>query len=103
MLLRRHPLFRYRGVPTWPPVWTWTAGLENNRPKGEIGILRKVELSNILPADRCFLYIEHERSSYIGCLLFDDSTFGGQVATLLENHCNRPIKEIGGLNVSYTL
>ena len=54
MLLRDHPLFRYHGVPSWPPIWTWASGLENKRPKGEIGILRKVELSNVLPADRFF-------------------------------------------------
>src|SRR5262249_44941840 len=40
---------------------------------------------------------------YIGCLLFDDSTFCGQVATLLNNHCNRPISEIGSLDISHTL
>jgi hypothetical protein len=74
--------------------------LENDRPRGEIGILRKVELSNVLPADRCFLYIEYEGSSYIGCLLLDDSTFCGQVATLLKGCCNRPIAEIGGLDLS---
>jgi hypothetical protein len=54
MLLREHPLFRYHNIPSWPPVWTWTGGLETDRPRGEIGILRKVELSNVLPADRCF-------------------------------------------------
>jgi hypothetical protein len=103
MLLRHHPLFRYRGVPSWPPVWTWTGGLENNQPRGEIGILRKVELSNVLPADRCFLYVDHEGSFYIGCLLVDDSTFCGQVAKQLANHCNRPISEIGSLDISHTL
>ena len=89
------------GLP--PPIWTWASGLENNRPKGEIGILTKVELSNILPADRCFLYIEHEGSFYIGCLLFDDTNFCGQVATVLNNHCNQPISEIGSLDISHTL
>jgi hypothetical protein len=54
MLLRNHPFFRYHGVLSWPPVWTWTDGVENDRPKGEIGILRKVELSNIQPADSVF-------------------------------------------------
>jgi len=103
VLLRHHPLFRYRGVPSWPPVWTRADGLENNRPKGEIGILRKVELSNILPANRCFLYIEHEGSSYVGCLLVDEKSFCRQVATLLKNHCNRPISEIGSLDISHTL
>ena len=103
MLLRNHPLFRYHGVLSWPPVWTWTDGVEHHRPKGEIGILRKVEPSNILPANRCFLYIEHEGSLYIGCLLFDDSSFCGQVTILLKNHCNRPISEIGSLDISHTL
>ena len=74
MLLREHPLMRYKGVPSWPPTWTWTDGLENKHPQGEIGVLKAVALSNIQPADRCFLYIEHEGSSYIGCLLFDDAT-----------------------------
>ena len=103
MLLRDHPLFRYHGIHSWPPVWTWAGGLDNTYPKGEIGILRKVELSNILPADRCFLYIEYEGSSYIGCLLFDDSTFCGQIAKLLHSYCNCPIADIGSLDLSHTL
>jgi len=103
MLLRDHPFFRYRTVPSWPPVWTWTGGLEKNRPQGEIGILRRVELSNVLPADRCFIYIEHEGSSYIGCLLFDDEAFCRHMVKLLEGYLNRPIAEIGSLDLSYTL
>ena len=103
MLLRDHPLMAYHGVRNWPPIWTWASGLENNRPKGEIGILTKVELSNILPADRCFLYVEHQGSLYIGCLLFDDRTFCGQVGTLLQNHRNKRISEIGGLDISHTV
>ena len=103
MPLRAHPLFRYHNVPTWPPVWTWTGGLKKDRPKGEIGILRRVELSNILPAERYFLYIEYQGESYIGCLMSDDSTFCDQVAKLLQNHCNRPIAEIGSLDISHTL
>ena len=37
MVFRDHPLMRYRGVPSWPPDWIWTDGLEDKRPKGEIG------------------------------------------------------------------
>ena len=103
MLLRNHPLFRYHGVLSWPPVWTWTDGVEHHRPKGEIGILRKVEPLDILPVDRCFLYIEHEGSSYIGCLMVDDQAFYNHVVTLLKNHCNQPISEIGSLDISHTL
>ena len=75
MLLRDHPLMQYHGLCSWPPVWTSIDGPENKHPRGEIGILRQVVPSKISPAKRCYLYIEYERSEYIGCLLFDDSRF----------------------------
>jgi hypothetical protein len=103
MLLRDHPLMRYRGISTWPPNWTWTSGLENKRPRGEIGVLTKVALSRFKPANWCYLYIDHEGSEYIGCLLIDDAAFCRHLAELLQFCCNRPIAEIGGLDVSYTL
>ncbi len=100
MLVRDHPLMNYHGVPTWPPTWTWVVGLDNKNPRGEIGILRKVTISAISPADRCFLYVDHEGSSYIGCLLFADHAFCAQIVELLERCLNRPIAEIGGLDLS---
>jgi hypothetical protein len=103
MLLREHPLISYKGIPSWPPTWTWTDGLENQHPRGEVGILRAVALSKVQPPDRCFLYIEHEGSSYIGCLLFDDSAFCDQVTRLLQGYCNRRVAEIGSIDVSYLL
>lgn len=103
MLLRNHPLMSYKGIPNWPPIWTWTDGLENTRPRGEIGILKGVALSKVQPADRCFVYIDHEGSSYIGCLLFDDSVFCGQIAKLLQGCRDRRIAEIGSLDLSHTL
>lgn len=51
MLLRNHPLMSYKGIPNWPPIWTWTDGVENTRPRGEIGILKGVALSKVQPAD----------------------------------------------------
>jgi hypothetical protein len=52
MLLRNHPLLNYQGVPSWPPVWTVTGGLENKRPRREeIGILTEVTISNVEPAE----------------------------------------------------
>jgi hypothetical protein len=100
MVLRKHPLFNYRGLPSWPPVWTFTGGLKNKRPRRqEIGILTEVMISNVQPADRCFLHIEHEGSSYVGCLLIEDHAFCDQIAKLLQAHCNLPIAEIGGLEL----
>ena len=66
MSLRDHPLMRYRGVASWPPNWTWTGGLEDKSPKGEVGVFRRVSESNIQPANRCFLFIDFEESSYVG-------------------------------------
>jgi hypothetical protein len=104
MALRDHPLLNYRGIPSWPPVWTFTGGLENKQPRREeFGILKEVTISNIQPADRCFLHIEHDESSYVGCLLIEDHAFCAQIVTLLQSHLNRPIAEIGSLDLSYTL
>ena len=105
MLLRDHPLMQYHSVRNWPPAWTWTGGPENRKPepRGEIGILKEVVPSKILPLKGCFLYNEYEGSEYIGCLLFDDSAFCNQIIKLLQGYCNRPIAEIGSLDVSHTL
>jgi len=96
MLLRDHPLMQYRGVPNWPPNWTWIDGPKKS-PQGEIGILREVAPTHVFPADRCFLYVDHEGSSYIGCLLFDDHVFCKHITEVLQFYCNRPITEIGSL------
>src|SRR5262245_33614828 len=51
MLLRCHPLFSYHGMHSWPPTWTWIAGVDNKHPKGEIGILRRVQESKVQPSN----------------------------------------------------
>jgi hypothetical protein len=99
MLLRDSPLMSRYGVPNWPPVWNWIEGRENTFPKGEVGILRWVALTGIRPPDRCYLLMNHEGSSYMGCLLFDDDKFCRYVAQFLESYRNRPIAEIGSLNL----
>jgi hypothetical protein len=103
MLLRDHPLMQYHGVPNWPPALTWTDGPENRHPRGEIGILKEVALTKITPADRCYLYIDYEGSEYIGCLLIDDPAFCSQIVKLLQGYCNRPIAEIGSIDLAHTL
>jgi hypothetical protein len=80
-------------VRNWPPAWTWTGGPENSHPRGKIGILWEVMPSKILPVKGCFLYIEHEGSEYIGCLLFNDTAFCNQIIKLLQGCCNRPIPD----------
>src|SRR5215510_11625148 len=92
MLLREHPLMSRHNVCNWPPIWAWTSGSENKRPRGEIGIFKGVSLSKIKPADRCYLYIDHEGSSYIGCLLFDDPAFCSQIVELLDGYAIVPLR-----------
>ena len=103
MLLRDHPLFNHRRVPSWPPTWTWVAGTDNKQPKGEIGILRDVYRSKIEPADRCFLYMDSDGASYIGCLLIDDTAFCRQIVEVLLANRNKMIADIGSLDLSSTL
>jgi hypothetical protein len=103
MELRVHPLMSFRGVPNWPPTWTWMDGREDQHPKGELGILRTVLLSKTQRANRCFLLIFYEESSYLGCLLFDDEVFCCQITKLLQGYCNRPIAEIGSIDLSCSL
>ena len=103
MLLRDHPLFNHRGVPSWPPAWTWVSGLDNKHPMGEVGTLRDVHPFNFEPADRCFLYMDFEGASYIGCLLIDDTAFCRQIMELLLANRDKSIGEIGSLDLTYTL
>jgi len=103
MLLRAHPLMTYKGLRSWPPAWVWMDGEENHHPRGEIGVLREVVLSNINPADRCFLYIDYERSKYVGCLLIENQNFCGQIVKLLQGHCDCPVADIGSLDLTSML
>jgi hypothetical protein len=103
MKLREHPLMSYHGLQSWPPVWTWVGGSDNQHPRGEVGVLKEIKLSQINPADRIFLYMEYNTASYLGCLLIDHHSFCSQIARLLEDSCGRPIREIGDLDLSDTL
>jgi len=103
MKLRDHPLMSYHKLHNWPPAWTWIDGPEDKHPTGEIGILRTVLLPKTMPADRCFLLIRYEESCYVGCLLFEDQAFCRHITNLLQQCCNRPIVEIGDLDLSHTL
>jgi len=93
----------YRGVPNWPPVWTNGNQLRGVKiTKGEIGVLKYVLVHDQMP-NRIFLFIDHEGDGYTGCLLFNDPSFCKQLQTILETEIGASIKEIGDLELSYTL
>ena len=93
----------YHGVKNWPPIWTWRGDGEDARPRGEVGILNDVFLSNVEPRSRIYLIMEHEGAEYIGCLLFEDSGFCKQMCELLNRYRGSTIAEIGSLDVSHLL
>jgi hypothetical protein len=105
MELRCHPLMSHRGISTWPPVWLWRGG--NGKaapvPKGEIGILKEVLSSIIEPRNRLFLIVEQDGEEYMGCLILDDAAFCRQIEKLLRQFYNRPISEIGNIDLTHTL
>jgi hypothetical protein len=93
---------KHRGVRNWPPVWT-KANKDNKAVQGEVGILRSVHFSDYDESHSFLLIIEHESAYYVGTLIFDDMTFRRQMIDLLQRHIGRSIKEIGALDLSYTL
>jgi hypothetical protein len=101
--LRRHPLMSYRGRANWPPAWTWINGAEINHLKGELGVLRDLQRSNLRPADRFLLLMEHDKDWYMGCLIFDNYFFCRRILRMLEDYRGSSIEEIGGLDLSYAL
>jgi hypothetical protein len=102
MELRNHPGMIYRGVRNWPPVWTRVRKARTKTVRGEIGVLSYVFANNRI-SNKCYLVIDYERESYIGCLIFNDLAMCTQIAHFLQNHIGRAIKEVGDLDVSYTL
>ena len=112
MELRDHPLLTYRGIRSWPPVWTQIRGDDAARPRGEVGTLKEIHFSIDPPGqasgapggyNRIYLFIEHDAKSYLGCLMMEDRAFCQQLAALLQSQCGRTIVEIGGLDLGATL
>jgi hypothetical protein len=100
MKLREHPLMICGGMLNWPPIWLWTGGEKNERPRGEVGVLIRVEPSVL--ADRSlFLTIQYNNGEYMGCLSFDDAAFCREIYNLLKGLYRHSISEIGELNISH--
>jgi hypothetical protein len=73
------------------------------RLTGEIGILTRFLVNNIPSTRRCFLYMRHEQASYLGCIFIADIVFFEKIVKILEGYLNRPISEIGSIDVTHTL
>jgi hypothetical protein len=102
MQLRDHPLMTYRGVPNWPPAWTLGKSESAPRPVGEVGTLEDVLMTNFL-ANKIFVLMLFSAQRYMGSLIFDDVAFCTQIFDLLKLNRGKQIKEIGDLDLAYTL
>ena len=99
MQLRAHPLMSYGGVSNWPPAWRRISG-PGDGPVGEVGILEEVHLSDV-SSNHCILVIQHERSRYIGSLIFDDDQFCTKVCDFLSRHCGQSLDIVAGLEMGF--
>jgi hypothetical protein len=100
--LRDHPLMQYRGARNWPPVWTQAGTNGKKTATGEVGRLKQVN-GDSRSNKRCFLVTEHEGERYIGALLFDDAIFCWLISRVLKSHIGWSVKELGDLDLSFTL
>jgi hypothetical protein len=98
MELRDHRLMSYRGVPNWPPVWVRRKNAEQQTLYGEIGILKRV-ITTGTDCRKSFLFVEHEGTPYIGCLIFSDPRFCRPIVKLLRRHCSYSIKYISAIDL----
>jgi hypothetical protein len=103
MELRDHPLMiRKSGHLIWPPVWTPIDPSRDDKPVGEVGILEDV-MMNELDDSKIFMFMQYQGLRYTGFMSFDDRMFCRAIYTLLQSKIGLSIKQIGDLDVSYTL
>ena len=82
-------------------MWTWIGGNGDERPKGEVGILKQVKPVDGQFVNRCFLWMQYQDSTYVGCLLLTATPFCHQLSNLLEKNCGQSVEYIGGLDLSH--
>jgi len=89
----------------WPPVWIQrdpAYKLHGKKLRGEIGVLKRV-LHHLDMPNECFLIIDHGGDAWIGALMIDNWAFCAQIGDVLQSHIGHSIKEIGGIDLAFTL
>ena len=94
MKCRDHPVLKYKGFRSWPPVWVDVDTGAWKTITGEIGVLREVRLRDSNPC-RLFLTIMHDGVSFLGVLFFDNEPACRPVYEFLKAQIGRSIEEIG--------
>jgi hypothetical protein len=75
---------------------------EYETASGEVGVLKAVWMSE-KSKQTIFLAISFDGHRYVGCMTLSDVAFCYQIYGILQNHIGKTIKEIGDLDLSYTL
>ena len=100
--LRNHPLINASFLQSWPPPWVSSMNGEYKTTSGEVGFLRAVWMSE-KSKQTIFLAISLNGHRYVGCMALSDVSFCNQLYSVLQSQIGKPIEEIGGLDLSYTL
>jgi hypothetical protein len=95
-------MIRKSGYPSWPPKWTTTHLDKDDKPTGEVGILEDVMMSSLID-NKVFMFMQYQSLRYMGFMGFDDPPFCSEIYRLLKSNVGRPIKDIGDLDLSFTL
>jgi hypothetical protein len=82
--------------------------MDNDAPRsrrqanGEVGTLEDALMSDLID-NKVFMFMLYQGNRYMGFVGFDDAVFCRQIFTPLKSNIGLSIKEIGDLDVSYTL
>ena len=102
MQLRPSPI-TLRNICNWPPAWVRLGRAHARAVKtvtGEIGVLKEVRCYEDRPG-RIYLTVDHGRTAYVGCLLFDDQRFCKYAFEHLRRCYGMDIRAVGTSELTY--
>jgi hypothetical protein len=88
---------RIRDLQNWPPVWVRLGRTNATKPKtlrAEVGYLHDVRRYLDRPG-KLFLTMDHDATTYVGCLPFDDHSFCEKAFEYLRRCCGMEIENVG--------
>ena len=88
--------------PSWPPTWTTTHHDKDNKPTGEVETLEDVLKSDLID-NKIFMFMKCDGWRYMGFMGFDDLAFCNEIYHLLKYNVGLSIKDIGDLDLSFTV
>ena len=87
---------KWRGLSMWPPEWTIS-----DQGFGEAGVLEEVHLRNDLNPKLIKVVSNHLGDIRQGIMVLEDPALLELVYRKLKQHVDRPLTEIGDLEISH--